>query len=99
MVTSYGLKTSLGDFSGHRKADGHFFEKLTRNILYKNLDLKEGGTRAGGGSPCTPSLRSRFVYRILHMNFPGGAPGHRNMLENVNVIFTTKNLQLVYPPL
>ena len=58
--------------SGHWKATGHFFRKFIWKILYKNLDLEGGGTRAWErGLPLYhPPLRSRFVYRIFHKNFP-----------------------------
>ena len=61
--------------TGHWKATGRFFWKFGWKILYKNLDLK-GGVQGEPPlpGPCTPPLRSRFVYRIFHHNFPKNCP-------------------------
>ena len=38
---------------------------MSAGTIYKNLNLEAEGTSAGeGGSPCTPPLRSKFLYRI-----------------------------------
>ena len=44
--------------------------------VYKNLDLKGGKNRGrgGGAPPVPPPLRSRFLYRIFHQNFPKNCP-------------------------
>ena len=57
--------------------------------------LKAGVEGPGGFPPVRPFLRSRYVYRIFHMNFPKGALGHREIFEKILVFFLYNNLQLV----
>ena len=59
--------------NGHWKATGHFFAKIIWKISYTNLDLKVGG-RGVGVPPVFPPLRSKFLYRIFHMNSPKKCP-------------------------
>ena len=57
------------------KQPGTFFTKFTWKILHTNLDLKgmvQGEAPLPG--PCFPLLRSRFVYRIFHEDFPKKCP-------------------------
>ena len=68
-------KVSQGPETGHWKATEHFFGEFTWNILYTNLDLKGGLQGPGrGASPCSTPLRSRFLYRMFHLNFPKKCP-------------------------
>ena len=65
---------------------------------YTKIWILKGVIQGPGGSACTPFLRSSFLYKIFHINFPGGRPVTEFALEKNNVCFTTKKLQLVYPP-
>ena len=60
--------------AGHWKASGHFFGKLIWNILFKILDLEEGGTGAGEGAlPLYhPFKIQTFVYDFPYECSRGG---------------------------
>ena len=52
-------------------------ENLIRNKTIRKCSFFRGGGYSGRGGwapPVTPPLRSRFLYRIFHMNFPQKCP-------------------------
>ena len=73
--------------AGHWIATGQCFGNFIGKILYKNLDLKEGGYRGrGGGAPLVPPP---FKIQIFIWDFPHESSGGRPVAFQWPVLLNT----------
>ena len=70
------MRNTREAITGHLKATGHFFGKfITWNPVHKSGSYRGMyGGQGGGAAPVTLPLRSRFWYRIFHVNVPKKCP-------------------------